>query len=167
MARYLVVAAWVLLSLLPARAEVPVRVAEPGAVPKKAKVTDLAWLEGAWVGRGLGGEAEEAYSAPLAGTIVGYFRFVKDGKPVFYEIVTLVEDKGGVILRLKHFHPDLVGWEEKDKSQEFPLIALEGQTAYFDGMTMKRDGDKLFSAVRIRMKDGSTKVEQFVYERKR
>jgi hypothetical protein len=155
------------LSLASARADVAVRTAEPGAKPLRAKVTDIAWLEGAWVGSGLGGETEEAYAAPLAGTIVGYFRFVKDSKPVFYEIVTLVEEGGGVVMRLKHFHPNLVGWEEKDKSQEFPLIAIEGQTAYFDGMTMKREGDKLFSAVRIRMKDGTTKVEQFVYDRKR
>ena len=167
MSRVIAIAIFALFVCIPAGADVSVRVAEPGTVRVAAKVTDLAWLEGAWIGKGLGGEAEEAYSAPLAGTIVGYFRFVKDGKPVFYEIVTLIEEKGGVILRLKHFHPDLVGWEEKDKSQEFPLIALEGQTAYFDGMTMKRDGDKLLSAVRIRMNDGTTKVEQFVYERKR
>lgn len=154
------------LCLTPAYADVAVRTAEPGAKPLQAAVTDLAWLEGAWVGAGLGGETEEAYSAPLAGTIVGYFRFVKNGKPVFYEIVTLVERNGGVLMRLKHFDPDLVGWEAKDAAQEFPLIALEGRTAYFDGMTMQRDGDRLLSAVRIRMKDGSTKVEQFVYRRK-
>ena len=167
MSRVIAIAVFALFACMPAGADVPIRVAEPGAVPVAAKVADLAWLEGAWIGRGLGGETEEAYSAPLAGTIVGYFRFVKDGKPVFYEIVTLVEERGGVIMRLKHFHPDLVGWEEKDKAQVFPLIAIEGQTAYFDGMTMQRKGDKLFSAVRIRMKDGTTKVEQFAYDRKR
>jgi hypothetical protein len=99
--------------------------------------------------------------------MVGYFRFVKDGKPVFYEIVTVIETNGSLAMRLKHFHPDLKGWEEKHVVQEFRLVALEGQTAYFDGMTMKREGDTLYSAVHIRAKDGGSRVEQFSYKLKK
>ena len=79
--------------------------------------------------------------------MVGYFRFVKDNKVVFYEIVTIVETNGTLAMRLKHFHADLKGWEEKDDMQEFKLVAVEGQTAYFDGLSMRRDGDTLYSAV--------------------
>jgi hypothetical protein len=154
-------------ALTSAHADVDVRVAQPGTPAPSARIADVAWLEGTWLGEGLGGQAEEAYASPLGGAIVGYFRFVKDGKPVFYEIVTIVETNGTLAIRLKHFHPDLRGWEEKDVVQEFKLVALEGQTAYFDGMTVKRDGDALYSAVRIRAKDGGTRVEQFVYKRKR
>ena len=150
-----------------ARADVPVRSAEPGMVGPPATVSDFGWLQGAWVGTGLGGETEEAYSAPLAGTIAGYFRLVKDGKPVFYEFLTLVEREGSVVLRLKHFDPDLTGWEEKDKSVDFRLVAIEGQTAYFNGLTMKRENDTLFAAVKLRMKDGTVKVEQFSFKLRR
>jgi len=151
----------------PALAEVPVRTLAPGAASPPAKVADLAWIEGTWQGQGLGGQTEETYSAPLGGAIVGHFRLVKADKVVFYELVTFVEEAGTVLLRLKHFHPNLVGWEEKDKSVEFKLVAVEGQTAYFDGQTFKREGDTLYAAVAIKGKDGSTRVEQFSYKLKR
>lgn len=151
----------------PSQADVPVHVAQAGAASPPAKIADFAWLEGTWIGTGLGGQAEESYSAPLGNAIVGTFRFVKDGKPVFYELVTVVEEGGSVLIRLKHFHPNLVGWEEKDKSVEFKLVALDGQTAYFDGQTLRREGDALYTAVLIKAKDGKESVEQFSYKLKK
>jgi len=151
-----------------ARAEVPVRDLPAGAASPPAKITDVAFLEGIWVGKGLGGDTEESYSSPLGGAIVGYFRFVKDGKVIFYEIVTVVETNGSLALRLKHFHADLKGWEEKDDVQEFKLVAIEGQTIYFDGLSLRRDGDTLYSVVKIKdRKSGSTRVEQFSYKLKK
>jgi hypothetical protein len=168
MLRILTFVAAMAVSLTAARADVAVKALQPGAASPPAKIADLAWLEGVWLGKGLGGETEEAYSAPLGGAIVGYFRFVKDGKLVFYEIVTLVEEGGSVLIRLKHFNADLTGWEEKNVSQSFKLVAIEGQTAYFDGLTLKRDGDTLFSAVLIKnKKDGSQRTEQFSYRLKK
>ena len=73
-----------------ALADVSVRELAPGAASPPAKIADFAWLEGTWIGTGLGGQTEEHYSAPLGDAIVGTFRFVKDGKPVFYELVTVV-----------------------------------------------------------------------------
>jgi hypothetical protein len=157
----------VILAASTAQAEVIVKTFAPGAVSPPAKIQDVAWLEGTWVGQGLGGETTEAYSAPLAGTIVGYFRFVKDGKPVFYEIVTVVEEGDSIVMRLKHFNPDLTGWEEKDESQTFKLVALDGQTAYFDGLTLQRRGEALHGAVQIQREDGSKSVEQFSYRLKK
>lgn len=151
-----------------AHAEVPVRDLPAGAVSPPAKITDAAFLEGIWLGKGLGGDTEESYSSPMGGAIVGYFRFVKDNKVVFYEIVTVVETNGSLALRLKHFHADLKGWEEKDDVQEFKLVAVEGPTVYFDGLSLRRDGDTLYSAVRIKdRKTGGTRVEQFSYKRKK
>lgn len=163
---FLILAALVTLAA-PAEADVSVRVAQPGAASPPAKIADFAWLEGTWIGAGLGGQTEETYSAPLGNAIVGTFRFVKDGKPVFYELVTVVEEGGSVLIRLKHFHPNLVGWEEKDKSVEFKLVALEGQTAYFDGQTLRREDDTLLAAVLIKGKDDKEGVEQFSYKLKK
>lgn len=36
------------------------------------------------------------WSAPVGGTMVGHFRLVRDGKPVFYELLTLIEVEGSV-----------------------------------------------------------------------
>jgi hypothetical protein len=34
-------------------------------------------------------------------------------------------------LRIKHFHPGLVGWEEKDQSKQFVLVQRDSHTAIF------------------------------------
>lgn len=138
------------------------------AAPAKAKVEDLAWLEGVWVGEGFGGYVEESISAPQAGQIIAYFRLITDGKPQLFEIETITETDGSLIYRLKHFNADFSGWEEKDETVDFKLVAIEGKTAYFDGLTLSlRDDDTLVSGLLIGDSSGQTTVEELVYSRKR
>ncbi len=132
----------------------------------KAKVADLAWMQGRWTGKAFGGEAEEVWSPTLGNTMMGMFRLVKDDHVVFYEFCTLVEEDGGVRLRLKHFHPDLKGWEEKDAMVTFPLIKLEKNQAYFDGLTIQKEADdSLIMYLMIQPKGGKEREEKFVYHR--
>jgi hypothetical protein len=51
----------------------------------------------------------------------------------------------------------MVGWEEnKEDFARFPLIAREGDSWYFDGLTFRREGDDgFFVAVRMNHRDGS------------
>jgi hypothetical protein len=77
-----------------------------------ATLSDFAWLAGHWTGPGLAGAAEETWTGPAGGSMLGMYRLVREGKVVFYEILTLTEKDGSVVLRLKHFNPDLTGWEE-------------------------------------------------------
>jgi hypothetical protein len=87
-----------------------------------ATIADMAWLAGHWTGEGLGGLIEEVWSPPRNGVMMGMFRLVRDGKPIFYELLTLAEERGSLTLRLKRFNADLTGWEEKDKTIDFPFI---------------------------------------------
>lgn len=138
-----------------------------GAPRTPAKVTDLAWLAGRWTGEGLGGRVEEAWSEPDAGSMVGYFRLVKDGKPVFYEIMTLLEAEGSVEMRLKHVNPDMTGWEEKTAFVTFKLVKHDESGAYFSGLTFKRNGpDQIDGYLALRNRtDGSVREEKFTYRR--
>lgn len=115
------------------------REATAGAKPPAAKVQDLAWLEGAWTGKGIQeAPATEVYSAPAGGRIVGHFEQLKpDGSVMFYEIMQIVEVEGSLQYRLKHFNADLVGWEEKAQVQTFTLVAVEDGAWYFNGLTIK------------------------------
>jgi Domain of unknown function (DUF6265) len=134
-----------------------------------AKVADLAWLAGTWTGEGLGGEIDEVWSAPGGGAMVGYFRLVKDGKPVFYEILTLLEVEGSVELRLKHVNPDMTGWEEKQNYVTFRLVKHDATGAYFSGLTFRRVNPDLMEGY-LALRDQSTKQvreEKFVYRRKK
>jgi hypothetical protein len=137
----------------------------PGAQPPAATIADMAWLAGHWTGQALGGTSEEMWSPPAHGTMMGMYRLIKDGKPVFYELLTLVEEGGSLVLRLKHFHADMRGWEEKDKSLAFPLVAREAGALHFDGMSFHPRGDELTVYLAIGQKDGTVREETFTYKR--
>ena len=109
-----------------------------------ASIHDLAWLAGHWRGEFLDGVADEVWAPPSAGSMMGMFRLVQDSAIVFYELMTIVEDGGTLVLKLKHFNPDLSGWEEKDDHVAFSLVRLGERAAYFEGLTFKRvPGDVL------------------------
>jgi hypothetical protein len=141
--------------------------ARPGAPPLPATIADMAWLAGHWTGQALGGHTEEMWTPPSHGTMLGLYRLIKDGKPVFYELVTLVEENGSLVIRLKHFHPDMRGWEEKDKSVSFALVAKEPGAVHFEGMSFHPKGDTLTVYLAIGGKDGSVREETFTYQRVR
>jgi hypothetical protein len=82
---------------------------------------------------------------------MGMFRQTSaEGGLRFYEFYSIQENAGSLVLKVKHFNPDLTGWEEKNDTVDFQLVAIEGTTAYFDGLTFARIGRKEFkSAVQI------------------
>lgn len=100
--------------------------------------------------------------------MMGMFRFLKGNAVVFYEFLTLVEQNGTVVLKLKHFNPDLTGWEEKAHFVTFRLLKLTPTEAFFEGLTLRRVGDdrmQIFLALRDRV-DGTVREEEFAYTRK-
>jgi len=130
-------------------------------VRPQATITDVSWISGHWRGEGLGGVCEEIWSPPLGNNMMGMFRFFKDGKLVFYEFETIVEESNSLNLKLKHFNPDFVGWEEKDVSVNFPLISYTEKEAVFDGLTFQKiDDDSLNIIVVIQGKE-----EEFRFKR--
>ena len=139
-----------------------------GQVGEKAMIGDMAWLAGSWSGEGLGGISEEMWSAPAGGAMVGTYRLIKGGKPVFYEMCWLLETEGTLVLRLKHFNPDLTGWEEKDKTVDFRFVKKDGKRAYFSGLTFERtSGNELRIYLAMRQKDGTLKEELFTMRAQR
>lgn len=144
-----------------------VRLAE-GAASPPATLGGMAWLAGSWTGDALGGQVEEIWSPPQAGAMMGMFRLLREGKTVFYELMTLVEENGSLVLRVKHFNPDLTGWEDKGASVDFALVAVDGDRFFFDGLTFERRGaDAVAIYVVISAKDGTVREEAFFYNRAR
>jgi len=136
-----------------------------GGESPSASVTDFAWLEGHWQAEALGGTVDEIWSPPSAGTMVGMFRLIQGDEAGFYEIFTLTEEGSTVLMRLKHFHPNLTGWEEKDETVDFPLVALEEGQAFFDGLTYQRRGPDEFQVyLAMHTEDG---VREVVFSYKR
>jgi hypothetical protein len=132
-----------------------------------ARIADMAWLAGQWTGEFMGGTIDEVWSEPSGGAMVGFFRLVKDGKPVFYEILTLMESAGSVEMRLKHVNPDMTGWEEKKDFVTFRLVRRDDTGVYFDGLTFRRAGPDAiegFIALRDRA-TGEVREEKLTYRR--
>ena len=144
------------------------RALQPGAERPQAKVEALAWIAGHWRGPGLGGTSEEVWTEPSGGAMLGMFRSLgPDGEVRFYELFTLgPDDEGSLTIRLKHFNPDMTGWEEKDEMVTFPLVALSEDAAWFDRLTFHRAGpDELHVHLAIGQPDGTAREETFRYHR--
>ena len=98
----------------------------------KASVSDLAFIAGTWQVKHEWGDMEEYWGAPIGNSMVSSFRCVKDGKPVFYEFV-IIEQEGDVpVMKLRHFNPGSIGWEEKNAPLSYPLVSLERNKAVFE-----------------------------------
>jgi len=70
-------------------------------------------------------------------------------------------------MRLKHFHSDLTGREEKDAVRSSPLIEISRGEVYFDGMTYKRTAkDSLTVYLAVGGKKGAAREVVFEYRRK-
>lgn len=146
----------------------PPRRLEPGAASPAAAVSALDFLAGTWVGGREGREATIVYTRSYGGQISGHFQEARDGKVMMYEIVQIVPAGASLAYRLKHFNPDLSGWEDKagDAAIVFPLVAIEKDAAYFDGFTIRRTGpDTLEEIVRITTGDGGERLLHYRYRR--
>ncbi|TRX59072.1 hypothetical protein FNH22_11125 [Fulvivirga sp. M361] len=134
--------------------------------PEKVKTDayDYAWLAGSWIGDGFGGTSEEVWSPPSEdGTMMGVFRHHKaDGSLNFYEFMVL--DKTG--LRLKHFNPDMAGWETKEDYITFGMINHSKDRIELKGLVFERkSADEM--EIRLKMRSGDKiKTEIFKMNRR-
>jgi hypothetical protein len=133
-----------------------------------ALVYDLRWIAGHWKGSGLGGRSEEIWTKPAGNSMQGMYRLMRGETVVFYELMAIVQQDTSVTLLIKHFEPDLTGWEERNEVERFPLIKLTKEAAYFEGITFWRMGKKhmrIFLA--MRQTGGEYKEAVFMYKRKK
>ena len=130
-----------------------------------ASIEAVAWIAGSWRAEALGGVAEEVWSPPNGDTMVGHFKLVSDGETQFYELETIREEEGSLILRLKHFNADLTGWEERDETVDFPLVKLADGEVYFSGMSFVRIDDNTMRVCVLQGGSGEMSELEFMYRR--
>lgn len=144
------------------------RVAEAGQAPPPATIAEAAWLIGTWSGTGINGaEAHESWLAPSDSTMVGLFvQETAAGGIMFSEHMYLMEQDGSLVVKLKHFNPDLTGWEDKDGMVTFRLIAAEPCALYFNALTYRCDGEGGM-VVAVRMKSDKPTPQELVFRFRR
>lgn len=138
---------------------------DDSGVQPTATIDRVAWLAGSWEGEGFGGTFEEVWSPPSARTMLGTFKLMHDGRLSMYEIIIIVEEKGSLTLRLKHFNADFSGWEAKDDYISFPLVALTDDAAHFEGLTYSRGGPDRLDVYLATTSDGEWRETKLVLRR--
>jgi hypothetical protein len=140
---------------------------QDGRSLSKATLGDLSFISGLWRADWDGGLGEEHWSAPSGDSMVGTFRFVKDGRGQFYELMLIEQTTDGPVLRLKHFNAGLIGWEDKAQAYSFPLVEYRQGVAVFqrgDGksrLTYTRTSREALSVVLDEPSEGKPHSENF------
>lgn len=116
------------------------------------RIEDLAWLEGVWKGKVGADDVEETWSAPKNGSMMGMFRWFRDGKLRLIEMITVAEFDGKITMKLKHFNPMLHSFETQNETTDFTLLSVEKNKAVWNEVKPEggpqhliytRDGDSL------------------------
>ncbi|MBL8877188.1 MAG: hypothetical protein JNM86_15450 [Phycisphaerae bacterium] len=135
----------------------PEAAAAPTGVP--AVVTEAEFLAGRWqgaMGKNKDSFVEETWSAPHGRNVIGMFRWNKpDGTSTVQELLTITEEQGTLLLRLRHQSASGVAWEEKDKPQVYALAEKTPTLLRFDAL--RDTGD--VARCRYTLKDGKLLVD--------
>ena len=130
-----------------------------------ATLEDVGWLVGAWLGTGFGQRFEEVWNPPSAGSMVGMFKLYQDDQVSFYEILLLVEEQGSLALKVKHFTPDFIAWEDKEDYITFPLVRVDEQAVHFSGLSFYRIDEDTIDGYIVMRSDAGVREEKLEYRR--
>ena len=130
-----------------------------------ASIENVKWIAGYWQGEIWGGQSEEIWSHPSAGSMMASFKFTENNQVKFYELMAISEHHGSLMLQLEHFGRDLTGWEAKDQSMNFRLVRLTDTSVYFEDYTYKLITQNEMHAYVVIDNDGKKQETKFVFKR--
>ena len=94
-------------------------------------MTSLQFISGSWIEEAEHHRCEEVWSTADGDTLMGMFRWISSEEVSFYEFMVIKVTDAGAELHVKHFHPTLVAWEEKERFQAFILTDLQPNRVVF------------------------------------
>jgi hypothetical protein len=151
----------------------PAPSAQQAAPASKPTLASLSWLAGRWQGTWGPRIAQQSWTAPKAGVMLGTFQLAEGAKTLVLELFTLVEDTNGIKLYLRHFTPSLTPWE-KPGPTVLNLESADAQSIVFvnaaDGepkqdVITRLDADTYVSRSEIVPEKGDPQVTEITYRR--
>jgi len=139
----------------------------------KPTLADFGWLAGHWQGAWGPRSAQQTWTAPKAGVMLGTFQLVEGDKTLVLELFTLVENADGIKLYLRHFTPSLNAWE-KSGATALDLQSADAKSIVFvnsgDGqpkqdVITRVDPDTYVSRSEIVPEQGDTRATEITYHR--
>ncbi len=107
-----------------------------GGEPVAATIEQVAWIAGAWGGEAFGSRAEEYWTPPAGGVMLGGFRLHSEGRTSLIEFLSIREHDGRLELRFRHYSAEL---EAREASPlYFELVALDAHRAVFESPVQER-----------------------------
>lgn len=134
-------------------------------------IQDLSFISGKWTATMSWGNLEEYWSEPMGNCMMCTFRCVNNGKVIFYEFIVIEQQQDSVpVMKLRHFNPGSIAWEDKETPYAYPLVRLETNKARFESadkktaMTFVRVAkEKLMVILERTDKDGKPAIDTFDY----
>jgi hypothetical protein len=145
----------------------------PAASAAATKLSDLSWLAGSWQGAWGPRVAEQVWTPPNAGVMLGSFQLVENDKTLVIELFTLTESPDGIRLRIRHFTPSLVPWE-KNGPAVLDLTGADAKSAIFKNFAdgeprtqsfRKIDADSYTSRSEIEPPTGDPQIAEIIFHR--
>ena len=135
---------------------------------------DLKWFGGYWSGFHGDDAIDECWSLMGGNTLMGMFRWHRDGTTRFYEFITLESHDGHVEMRFKHFNRGMVSWEEKAEYQQCVLVKLRDNEAVFfhanhphrQWLVYSTDGKDQLVVYFDKPDEEVAEQDKFIYQRK-
>ncbi len=138
----------------------------------KGSASDLSFIRGSWKADFEGIEIEGVWLAPKENNMLGFMRWMKEGKATMYEILAYEQQEKGFVSSVKHFQPGLIGQEEKDKQDRYVFVEASKDRAIFqkesDGMRIlyEKRSRKQFVIARGSQENGKWSFKDlFVFNR--
>jgi Domain of unknown function (DUF6265) len=144
------------------------------AVPKPT-LSEFAWLAGRWQGSWGPRVAQQVWTAPKAGVMMGTFQLEENDRTLVLELFTVVDGPEGIQFHLRHFTPSLVAWE-KPGPTVLDLASADAKSIIFenpvDGQpkraTITRvDADTYISRSEVIPEKGDPQVTEITYHRQK
>jgi hypothetical protein len=144
------------------------------ATPKPT-LAQLSWLAGRWQGAWGPRVAQQVWTAPRAGVMMGTFQLAENNKTLVLEVFTVTDGGEGIKFSLRHFTPSLVAWE-KTGPIVLNLASADAKSIVFenpvDGQpkrtTLTRvDADTYISRSEVIPDKGDPQVTSITYHRQK
>ena len=141
----------------------------------KTTLADFAWLAGRWQGSWGPRVAQQVWTVPKAGVMMGTFQLAENDKTLVLELFTVVEEPGGIKFHLRHFTPSLVAWE-KPGPTVLNLASADPKSITFENPTdgepkravfTRVDADTYISRSEVVPEKGQVQITEITYHRQK
>lgn len=135
--------------------------AQAGRQAARAKISQVAWLAGVWVGGSAPVSLEERWTPSAGGAMLAVSRTIKGDRMVGFEFLRIVERDGGLVY---------IAQPNETPPTEFVLTAITADSATFENPAhdfpkMIRYARRADGTLEARISDGGQRAETFVFRR--